>query len=135
MQYVRFPTPSGASQAEIEIAVLDALEAFFPTDVLGAVYHAAATTNIPSTFVEVGGAGQGTIPAGTKKIQVSSIIGTPLQFGNGANTAAAVALFDIVAGGGPIEFPVQFTAADILCVRTLDSSTVSENYFVINYLG
>lgn len=135
MQYLRIPSAGGASQAEIEAAILAALADFFPTDVLDQIYHAASTTNITGTFVECGGAGQGTIPAGTKKIQVSSTIGQPLQFGIGANTGAATAKFNIVAGGGPIEFPVEFATNDILCVLSLGTQPISTGNFVINFLG
>lgn len=134
-QYIRFPATTGATPVEIEAAIDAALAAFFPTNVIGQIYHAAATNNITTSFTEVGGAGQGTIPAGTKKIQVSSTVGKPLQFGIGANAGAAVAKFNIVAGGGPIEFPVQFAAADILCVKNLDAGTISTGNFVINFLG
>lgn len=135
MQYLRIPSAGGASEAEVEAAVLAALQSFFPTDVLDQIYHAAATTNITGSFVECGGTGQGSIPTGTKKIQVSSTVGQPLQFGIGANTGAAVAIFNIVAGGGPIEFPVQFATNDILCVLSLGSTPISTGNFVINFLG
>lgn len=125
----------GASQAEIQQAVEDALAAFFPTDVLDQIYHAASVNSITGAFTEVGGAGQGTIPAGTKKIQISSTIGQPLQFGIGATTGAAVAKFNIVAGGGPIEFPIQFSTNDILCVLSLGTQPISTGNFVINFLG
>lgn len=130
-----WPTTSGASQAQIQQAIEDALTAFFPTNVLDQIYHAASVNNITTSFTEVGGVGQGTIPAGTKKIQISSTVGKPLQFGIGANAGAAVAKFNIVAGGGPIEFPVQFASADILCVLNLDSGTISTGNFVVNFLG
>lgn len=130
-----WPVTGGASQAQIEAAIDAALAAFFPTDVLGQIYHAASTNNITGAFTEVGGAGNGTIPAGTKKIQVSSTIGQPLQFGIGANAGAAVAKFNIVAGGGPIEFPVQFATNDILCVLSLGTQPISTGNFVINFLG
>jgi hypothetical protein len=126
---------SGATPSQIEAAIDAALASFFPTDVLDQIYHANSVNNVTTSFTEVGGAGQGTIPAGTKKIQVSSTTGKPLQFGIGANAGAAVAKFNIVAGGGPIEFPVQFAAADILCVLNLDTGTISTGNFVINFLG
>jgi hypothetical protein len=130
-----WPTSSGASQAQIQAAIDAALAAFFPTDVVDQIYHAASVNNITTSFTEVGGAGNGAIPAGTKKIQISSTIGQPLQFGIGANAGAAVAKFNIVAGGGPIEFPVQFVAADILCVLSLGTQPISTGNFVINFLG
>lgn len=132
--YTRYPA-SGANAADIETAIVDALTTFFPTNVLGQIYHDSATNNITTAFSEVGGAGQGVIPTGTSQIQVSSIIGKPLQLGIGATSGGATATFNLVAGGGPITFPVTFTIGHEIYVRTLDGSTVSTNYFVINFLG
>jgi hypothetical protein len=134
-QFIWPPSGGGATQSQIEAAIGDALAAFFPIDPIGQIYHAAADDNIGTVFSEAGGTGDGTIPAGTKQIQVSSTVGKPLQLGIGANAGAAVAKWNLVAGGGPVTFPIQFTAADILCVRTLDGSTVSTGAFVVNFLG
>lgn len=135
MQYIKLPSSSGTSPSDITAAIEAALAAFFSTDTIGVKFHNAVTNNITPAFAEVAGAGNGTIPAGTKQIQISSIVGKPIQLGFGANAGAAVAWVNLVAGGGPITMPIQFTAADIICVRTLDGSTVSTNYFVLNFLG
>lgn len=134
MQYIRYPAATGATPAEIEAAIVAALDAVFPTNISGTpLYHDASANNINGTFSEV--AASATIPANTKALQISSIIGKPLQIGIGANSGAAVAKIDLVAGGGPLTIPIQYATNDKLFVRTLDASTVSTNYFVVNFLG
>lgn len=130
-QYIRYPAATALTQADIEAA----LEAVFPTDVLTApIYHNAATTAITGSYAAAGG-GAGTIPTGTKKIQISSTIGTPLNFGIGANSGAAVSKINLVSGGGPVYIEYTFVTGDLLFVRTLDGTTVSIGHFVCNFLG
>jgi hypothetical protein len=129
-----WPPINGISQSVIEAA----LAAVFPTNLLGSPkYHDAGTTNIGPAYVEVSGVGNGDIPAGTKKIQVSSIIGVPLNFGIGANAGAAVSMFNLVPGGGPVYFEYTFVAGAKLFVLTLDGSNVSGagELFVVNFTG
>lgn len=135
MQYFRLPQTNSTIvnlQADIEAA----LAAFFPTNMLtDPKYHDASSTNIPATYVEVEGVGNGDIPAGTKKIQISSIVGNPLNFGIGANSGAAVSKLNLVSGGGPVYAEYTYVAGDKLFVLSLDGTTISTGSFVVNFLG
>lgn len=136
MQYLRIPVAGGASQAEVQAAVIAALQAVFATSIkTPPIFHNAALDNITGAFSEAGGVGNGSIPASTKKIQISSIIGKPIQIGIGANSGAAVASINLVSGGGPVYIDYSYTAGDKLFVKTLDASTVTSNNFVINFMG
>lgn len=130
--------PSSTSAIDpvtIEAGVLAALQAFFPSRQLGQIYHDAAAHNITASFTEAGGSGGGTIPTGTSQMQVSSIIGSPIQLGVGANAGAAVPVLNLVPGGGPVTIQFEFAASDKLWVLTLDGSTVSQGCFVVNFAG
>lgn len=135
LQVVTWPPASGASQVEVEAAVLAALKAFFPGQEIGQIYHDAAVNNVTATYTEAGGTGGGSIPAGVNQMQVSSILGSPIQLAVGANAGAAVSTFNLVPGGGPVVVPFLYTAGDKLFVKTLDGATVSSGCFVVNFMG
>lgn len=135
-QYIRFPSQGGANQAEVQAAVTAALRAVFATAIESPpVYHDAAIDNITASFTEAGGVGNEDIPAGTKKIQISSIVGAPIQFGIGANAGAATASLNLVSGGGPVYAEYTYVAGDKIFVKTLDGTTQNSGSFVINYFG
>ena len=115
------------------------LSAVLPTDITGVgLYHAAASNNITGSFAEVAGSGNGSVPSGTKKIQVSSTIGAPISISIAASSGVAAAstkIFYLVAGGGPLYIEHIAISGDKLFVKTLDGSTQSVGDFVVNFTG
>lgn len=133
--YAKYPATNSSTTA-IVANLQTALRAVFPTAITGVPkYQDAATTNITSSFTEVNGVGNGTVPASTKRFQISSTVGVGIQFGIGASSGAAVASIDLVAGGGPVYIDYTYVAGDKLFVKTLDSSTQSAGTFAINFTG
>ncbi len=132
-QYIRFPASTATTSADIEVALI----AVFPTNIVGiGLYNDAAAHNITASFTEV--AGSAAVPATTKRLQISSIIGNPIMISAAADSGAAAAStkqIALVAGGGPIYAEYTYVTGDKLFMKTLDGTTVSDGNFVINFLG
>lgn len=133
-QYFRYPESviNSVTQAIIQAA----LGAFFSSNVLATPkYNDAAVNNITNAYTEVSGVGNGSIPAGTKKLQISGTIGAPINIGIGPNSGAAVSKINMVEGGGPLYIEYTFVAGDKLFMKTLDGSTQAIGHLVFNFLG
>jgi len=134
-----WPTSSGASQAQIEAAIDAALASFFSTAILAQDIHNAASTNINANggaFVAFGSAL--TIPAGTKEVQISSNLGEPVQVSFAANLGAAAASASqvyLVQGGAPGRVPFIPGANNLVFIRSLSATAITDGYIAINFYG
>jgi hypothetical protein len=108
-------------------------------NILAQDIHDAAAANINA----VGGAfvafGSGiTIPAGTKRVQISSTLGEPVAVSFAANVGAAVASAKkvfMVQGGAPGTIDFIPGTENLIFIRSLSATAINDGYVAINFMG
>ena len=108
-------------------------------NILGQDIHDAATTGVNGSagaYVAFGAAV--TIPATTKKVQISSTMGEPLEISFAdvlANAGASVKKVYLVQGGAPGTIDFSPGTSNKVFIKSLSTTAISEGYVTVNFIG
>ncbi len=108
-------------------------------NILGQDIHdasAVAVNGSAGAYVALGAAV--TIPAGTKRVQISSTMGEPISISFAANVGAAAAStkrVNLVQGGAPGTLDFIPGVDNKAFIRSLSATGVTDGYVALNFIG